>query len=284
MNKKYLTSLYPSIFSDNDKSFIFFRENYIKIFSAIGSFLIIVIELYRCYQQFFVVEKNILLITEIINHIINIFSFILFEILFFLPHKVTLFSTSSFLYAVFFLVNQPLNPLGIFMYFLGVASLADMGLFNTSKRIKVLILSVIYILLTLSNIRFGISVFITSLFQRLIYVLVSFMIFTFVIKFMKTNLKPKLDNVFDLRMFPDFSEKDKRFLKLLLENKSIKEISEAENLSEPAVKKNLRKLYCLFRVSNRKEFLFKYANFHFIQNDEEYNEIRLQSINHFFGN
>ena len=95
----------------------------------------------------------------------NIISiFLLFFVLIY-PQKIEVCSVITFIYSLQIFIFEPNNTMGLFMYILTVAMLYARGFYNIHKKQKNIFTIIIFILLNLSQMRFGSKIFLNSLIQ-----------------------------------------------------------------------------------------------------------------------
>lgn len=146
----------------------------IRIISLVATIILVISNTNRI--KTYGIKQLITMDYEFFSLIINCIAIILFFVLIIFPTKLSLLSLIPFLYGVFILIFEPYNNLGILMFGLSITTLYARGSFNKHTKTKNIIVFVIFVCLTLSEIRFGKEIFLKCFIEKTVY---SFTLFSF---------------------------------------------------------------------------------------------------------
>lgn len=205
--------------------------------------------------------------------ITNFLVMIMFIFVFHNPQKVEFLAIVSFMYAfVIFLEENYYNVMGLFMYYLTVALMVFRGFYHHKKKIKILFTIGLLLLLQLTNLRFGMKIFINSIAQNVGYSLVLFCILFFLFQYQKNkNFSYFTSRILDLSDYDEnqLSAMDKEWLEMALTNEKYDAIARKYGYSEGHIKKRMRYIFATIDVIDRIDLFSKYAGCKVIKNKEE---------------
>ena len=190
------------------------------------------------------------------------------------PHKLEFLAIASFYYGVSCTFFENNNPMGICMYFLGNAVMYARGYFIHNSRQKLCLISLFYFLLVITKVRFGRTVFINELIEKLGY---SFVlgIFTFLVlsnKNTKSSEKTDKKNILNISVYAGLTKSDAPLLQKVLENKQYKVIASEVSRAEGTVRNRLNKVYDVLGVMDRMGFISTYMGYEIVFKDEKKKE------------
>lgn len=251
----------------------------IRLFSLIAVIILVVSNAYMFFSQkiFFDFTKNI---EAVFTFFCNLFSIICFIIVALFPVKIGFFSLISFLYSFVILVFEPENPMGIFMYCLGITSLMVRGFFKKHQKVKFISFFFIFLIVLLSELRFGIDFFCDYLIDKVGYffvlTLIVFFSYVYLIDFSELNVSVKK---LDIKVYPNLQLRDAKWLAYILNNKKYQWLAIEYNISLGTVKNRMKMIFNTLGVGDKRGFYNKYSDFEISYGDE----FSSNDTNQFFG-
>ena len=204
------------------------------------------------------------------NAIGNSFVIILGILLSLYPHKLGFLATISFYYTFICTVFEINNPMGECMFFLGISVLYVRGEFLINRRKKIVFLTLFYIAITLTRLRFGINAFCNELIFQAGYLLVlSIPTFFFIAIIQKQKEQEKSSKILNLANFSGLVEKDVILLQKALENKQYKVIGYEVDRAAGTVRNRLNKVYDILGVVDKLGFISTYMGYEIVFQTED---------------
>jgi len=242
------------------------KKNVYRVVAIVSCFVMIAIEIlhFRDYASS-ARQKGFY---EIVTDVVNIFSLFVFFFMIFFPQKIELFGGLSFLYTFLAVFFEPGNAISFMLFLLGITTLYLRGFMKKNGKRKIIITVVIYMLCLLTELRFGFDIFISSVLEKTGFFLTSIMIYVFLEEYLKSVYLSPHNKHLDLTQF-DLTERDKEWIKLILNNEKYDYIAKLYNLNAGTVKNNCHRIYKILQVSDRQDFITKYAGFKFLYNSAE---------------
>lgn len=185
---------------------------------------------------------------ESFSFYVNLFAIFGFVFTLFYPEKLEMYSLISFVYSIFITITSPENIISILMLFLGLITLSIRGFFYNTRKLKLSIIAIIYVLIELTNLRYGEKIFISSFFKKLIAMFLLFVIFTFEKRNSENNVEKKLNIPIDLSIYNDLNQEDFIIIKYLLLGNKYSAIATELKISIPTVKKRTKKIFNILGV------------------------------------
>ena len=183
----------------------------------------------------------------------------LLVILIIFPYKLESIAIFAFLHSGALLYTDPLNLLSVLMFFLGIVSLYYRGLLKRQKALKITLLIIGGLTILLSNLRFGKIIFLETLEDKIICMLVCFLIFIFIT--LGRNQVFKTNPVLDLSLYKELTDRDKEWIELALSQEKYDNIARKYNLSPNYVKNRMRVIFKILGVPDRLALLASYSGF-----------------------
>ena len=184
------------------------------------------------------------------------------------PAKFGLLSIPVFYYAFLILIWQPGNFMGVLMYALGVLLLALRGLLKKNKKLKITGLSICYIALVLSELRFGWKFCSKNFIEILGYTFISMLIISVsYLLFHEYTLKPE-DKILNLAKYEKLNKDDLVLLTKIQEGKRYKEIASDTSKTEGTVRNRLNKVYKIIESGDRTGFLSSFGDWKLIWEED----------------
>lgn len=249
------------------------KKNVYRVVAVLSCFVLIAIEIlhFRDYSSL----QRAKGFYEIVTDAANIFCFFMFLLLIFFPQKIELFGGISFLYSFLAVFFEPRNALSFMMFLLGITTLFLRGFMQKKRNLKCGILVSLYIISLFTELRFGFNIFLSSVLEKMGFFLTTIMIYVFLEEYLKSvYLSPHTKHL-DLTQF-DLTERDKEWIKLILNNEKYDYIAKLYNLNAGTVKNNCHRIYKILQVSDRQDFITKYAGFKFLYTSAEVQAYELE--------
>lgn len=247
-------------------------KNLIRFFCING----IIVEV-LCIIRLFLRTDFTLDIPEIINlktflesdlniAIVDFTSLAFFIFLIFFPQHISCFAIIAFLYSFKIIIVDTLavNPIGQLLYLLGVSCLIYIGFFRTHRAFKI-VCSVIlnHILIALSA-RFGALVCINSFIVSFGYSLALLVTLFFTTNFMRQIHIKKTARIWDLSQYPELTQRDKEWLKQILEEKRYEEIAASSGVTVGTLKNRMHQIFTVVGIEDRISLLATYGGYEVI--------------------
>lgn len=201
----------------------------------------------------------------------NTFNIILFVFLSLKPQKLGILAICSFYYAITCSIFDSDNPMSICMYFLGICVLYIRGELFVKTKQRIIELSLLYLVILLSDFHLGFKIFIDELSIKLGYSLVLGIITFLFIATLEYHRTPKIDNfkILNLANYPGLVKNDVLLLKEVLDKKQYKEIAIDLYRAEGTIRNRLNKIYDILGVMDRMGFISTYIDYEIVfQKDE----------------
>ena len=192
----------------------------------------------------------------------NIISiFLLFFVLIY-PQKIEVCSVITFIYSLQIFIFEPNNTMGLFMYILTVAMLYARGFYNIHKKQKNIFTIIIFILLNLSQMRFGSKIFLDSLIQTVgfsfIYLLSIYFIKAAIRNDYNTNSS---SNILNLKNYNKLTIRDALWLIQIQNKVKYDAIALKSKVAPGTVKNRLKFIFSVLEVGDKQGFINEYSTF-----------------------
>ncbi len=255
-----------------DKRFLFV----IRCISILCAIFLTAVEVIHLIEAPIIVDGNVN-VHSLHLLIDNTLVIVLSYILALFPYKFECLAIASFYYGITCTVFEYGNPMGICMYCLGNVVLYARGYFRINPKKKIIFSVIFYVVLVLSESRFGISILKKEVIEKfgygLVLSIILFLVFTTKQSFIKNSDQKNLN----LADFPDLKEDDAILLKKVLDNKQYKEIAIEVFRTEGTVRNRLNKVYDVLGVMDKMGFVTKYTGYEIIYKTQD--EIQSTSEN-----
>lgn len=173
------------------------------------------------------------------------------------PYKFESIAVFAFFYTAVLLYSDPLNPLSVLIYCLGIFSLYIRGLLRKKKLFKILLISLGIIIILFSNIRYGWFFFLEDFENKIICSIVCVLIFMFIV--MEKNKTRQNNCILDLSLFPDLTQRDKEWVEMALSQEKYDTIARQYSLSPNYVKNRMRHIFKILGIPDRIALIAKYS-------------------------
>ena len=192
----------------------------------------------------------------------NIISiFLLFFVLIY-PQKIEVCSVITFIYSLQIFIFEPNNTMGLFMFILTVAMLYARGFYNIHKKQKNIFTIIIFILLNLSQMRFGSKIFLNSLIQTVgfsfIYLLSIYFIKAAIRNDYNTNSS---SNILNLKHYDKLTIRDALWLIQIQNKVKYDAIAIKSKVAPGTVKNRLKFIFSVLEVGDKQGFINEYSTF-----------------------
>ncbi len=173
------------------------------------------------------------------------------------PYKFEAIAVFAFFYTGVLLYADPLNPLSVLIYFLGIVSLYIRGLLKKKRMLKSILISSGVIVILFSNIRYGWFFFLEDFENKIICCIVCVLIFIFIV--LEKNKLKQNKCLLDLSLFPELTQRDKEWIEMALSQEKYDTIARQYNLSPNYVKNRMRVIFKILEVPDRLALIVKYS-------------------------
>lgn len=235
----------------------------IRIISCITFIILLLTNIKIFLIDKLVVNNSFPLNTEILSFFVNTFVCILCLFLIFFPKKLGLISLISFSYSFLIFYLEPNNPMGLFMFLLGISILLIRGFFKKQKKLKTFFISFLFSVVILSELRFGYKAFIGYLIDKIAYFFVLSLLLFFIFNYYKEK-RISEEKILDISNFSSLSKRDAEWLNLLLSKQSYKVIAIDNNKNIGTVKNRFKIIYDTLGVGDKTGFLNRYSDYQII--------------------
>ena len=230
-----------------------------------------------CFRLFALIAI-VILIATFINSIIykNLFSsysntiiyftniitiFLLFFVLIY-PQKIEVCSVITFIYSLQIFIFEPNNTMGLFMYILTVAMLYARGFYNIHKKQKNIFTIIIFILLNLSQMRFGSKTFLNSLIQTVGFSFIYFLSIYFIKAAIRNEYNTNSSsNILNLKNYAKLTIRDALWLIQIQNKVKYDAIAIKSKVAPGTVKNRLKFIFSVLEVGDKLGFLNEYSTF-----------------------
>ena len=194
---------------------------------------------------------------------INLVAFALVLCAVIFPMKIEFLAASSFIYSMEILLTTSLNKnlLGFMLYILTCAILFSRGFFRKNRIAKTIASVIFFFAIFATQLRFGTSEFLKSLFILAEYSFVIFLIILFYYLYLRNQGKSPIEKILDLSQFPDLTERDKEWIELILQETKYITIASQYNVTEGTVKNRMRVIFRILDVSDRIGFMATFGGY-----------------------
>lgn len=193
--------------------------------------------------------------------LLNIFGIFFTLFLIFQPLKFELYGILSFAYSIVLLTDGCFSLMGILMYCVSITVLYNKGFYQKFPKIKIFITVLVFLIVSLQSIRYGLKVFFQGLISSLEYIFI-FSIFLYIL-YKQAFIDRKLASapILDLSKFPELSIRDKEWIKLLLTETKYSTIANQYKVTEGTVKNRMRQIFKILSVADRLTFIATYSKY-----------------------
>lgn len=178
------------------------------------------------------------------------------------PYKIGFCSIIAFIYSGTIIFTEPSNPMGLFMFILGIISLYARGFFNSHKKLKFLISIIIFLILNLTQLRFGSEIFFTSIIETLGFAFVQLLIVYFFTAAIKNayNINSS-SNILNLKNYAKLTIRDALWLIQIQNKVKYDAIAIKSKVAPGTVKNRLKFIFSVLEVGDKHGFLNEYSTF-----------------------
>lgn len=155
------------------------------------------------------------------------------------------------------------------MYGLSMFISSARGLFNKKRKIKIILASIIFITLVLSELRFGLKFFYLSIFEKAAYIFIFFLSLFFhkisICNSVETSPSKKILNI---KAYPELKKRDAEWLVKIINDEKYDILAIDSNLSLGSVKNRLKIIFDELKTGDKRGFLAKYSDYDIYFGDE----------------
>lgn len=189
----------------------------------------------------------------------NSFSLILATLFFIFPTKLILLSLITFQYSIVSFIYEPKDIMGLLMFVLSLLILDIRGFFVNHKKIKLYTIFLISIIINMTELRFGLTIFLTSIIYKAGHIFVFSLIVLYFIFKEKNNLYSKSSDL-NLANYPSLKKRDAEWLIHIQQNHKYDFIAIEYEMSLGSVKNRLKLIFDTLEVGDKAGFLNKYSS------------------------
>lgn len=210
-----------------------------------------------------ITNLNTFLMSDLNSVIISFICLVFFIILLFVPQHFVLFAIISFLYSFKIILVDTIAkyPIGQLLFLMGVACLVFLGLFRYHRLLKIFASFLVNYGLIGTNIRFGVDVLFDSIITAIGYTLVFLVTLFFAASFFRFLYTTKHARIWDLSQYPELTNRDKEWLKQILEEKRYEEIAADSGITVGTLKNRMHQIFTIVGVEDRISLLATYGGY-----------------------
>lgn len=244
-------------------------KNLIRFFSILGILVEALCILRLFLRTGFTLEINEItnvqtfLMSDLNTAIVNGVCLIFFIIFLFLPQHFVIFAVISFLYSFKIIIVDTIAeyPIGQLLYLMGVACLVYLGFYRYHRLPKIITSIVANYALIFLSLRYGTDIFINSLITAIGYTLIFFVTLFFSVNFFRFLYGMKHARIWDLSQYPELTERDKEWLKQILEEKRYEEIAADSGITVGTLKNRMHQIFNIVGIDDRISLLATYSGY-----------------------
>lgn len=244
-------------------------KNLIRLFCLLGIAVEILCILRLFWRTGFTLEINEItnvqsfLTSDLNTAIVDSVSLIFFVIFLFFPKHFFIFSIISFLYSFKIIIVDTIAvyPIGQLLYLMGISCLVYLGYYRYKRLPKIIVSIGTNYILIFTSLRFGTEVLISSLITAIGYTLVFFVTLFFSAGFFRFLYGMKHARVWDLSQYPELTERDKEWLKQILDEKRYEEIAADSGITVGTLKNRMHQIFNIVGVDDRISLLASYSGY-----------------------
>lgn len=206
---------------------------------------------------------------ELFTFIINIIAIFLFLIVAIFPTKIGICSIIAFLYSIIIFLFEPHSNMSIVMYFIAAASFCARRKLKEKRKLRNIIIGIIYLLLILSEIRFK-DENIAFIFLEKAAFTFGLLVFTFFARAYITNMfeDETSDHILDIKEYQKLNKRDAIWLSDILKKKKYEAIAIESNVTLGTVKNRFKVIFNELCVGDKQGFLNAYSDYEIHYGDE----------------
>lgn len=169
-----------------------------------------------------------------------------------------------------YLFKEPENNIGLLFFFLAFFSCQSRGFFFTKKKLKQNLLFAYLGLLILTELRFGINIFLKCFLDKIAYTFIFLLSILFSNSFITEQISKLYgEKILDIRLYKELTVRDARWLSKLQAGDKYEKIAIDEHLSTGSVKNRFKIIFKEICVGDKQGFMNTYSNFE-IKYDEQF--------------
>ena len=195
--------------------------------------------------------------------IVDSISLLLFIFVFIVPEKIGFVAIISFLYSFKIILIDTLakNPLGQPLYLLGISCLLYSGFYKNHRLLKIILSVLFNFLLVGYSIRYGVDVLLQSFIISVGYGLVLLASIFFTTNFLRLVHARRTARVWDLSQYPDLTQRDKEWLKDILDEKKYEEIANDSGITVGTLKNRMHQIFNIIGIEDRIQLIASYSGY-----------------------
>ena len=201
--------------------------------------------------------------SDLLNAIVHFTTLAFFIFLLFFPQYICYIGFLAFLYSIKIIIIDTLaaKPIGQLLYFIGISSFLFLGYYKNQRIFKIAASILFNMILISTNARFGAIVCINSYIVSLGYSLALLLCTFFTTNFLRLVLMKKTARVWDLSQYPDLTQRDKEWLKQILDEKGYDEIATSSGVTVGTLKNRMHQIFNVVGIEDRVNLLATYSGY-----------------------
>lgn len=195
--------------------------------------------------------------------IVDFISLVLFVIVLIVPKRIVLFAIISFLYSfkIILIDTLAVNPLGQLLYLMGISCLLFLGFYKNHRLFKIIFSVTFNFLLIAHTIVYGVEALVQSYIVSFGYGLVFLVTLFFCTNFLRLIHVKRTARIWDLSQYPNLTQRDKEWLKDILDEKRYEEIATASGVTVGTLKNRMHQIYSIVGIEDRIQLIGTYSGY-----------------------
>jgi len=201
--------------------------------------------------------------SDLLTAIVDSISLAFFIALLFVPQHISIFALIAFLYSFKIIIVYTLaaNPIGQLLYFMGISCLLFLGYYKTHRILKIAISIIFNMTLISFSARFGAIVCINSYIVSCGYSLALLVTVFFTTNFLHLVHVKKTARIWDLSKYTELTQRDKEWLKQILEERKYEEIASDSGVTVGTLKNRMHQIFNIVGIEDRISLLATYSGY-----------------------
>ena len=153
------------------------------------------------------------------------------------------------------------HPIGQLLYFIGISCLLFLGYYKTHRILKIAISIIFNMILIGFSARKGVMVCITSYIVSFGYSLALLVIVFFTTNFLHLVHVRKTARIWDLSKYPELTQRDKEWLKQILDEKKYEDIALESGVTVGTLKNRMHQIFNVVGIEDRVSLIANYSGY-----------------------
>ena len=239
----------------------------IRISAILASIILLISNIFRIVE----IDTNIYGLDSLSEYFvfsINCVCIILCILLAIFPVKIGFITIISFLYCVICSFDYR-NSMATAMFFVGITSLFARGMNPKNQKIQVSLSVLLYFLLSLVSLRFGVRKLLVELVFRMASSLVILISYLFVFYYIDNSINQENNKRLNLAEYEGLDARDAKILTRIQQHIKYDAIAPEVYLGVCALKNRLKCVYTILEVGDKHGFLNRYEEFEIVYDESK---------------